>query len=205
MAVDSMAHQARLLNKKRVWVYFFACCFLLLQCRQKEQHASLLLPDVNTATVDLQTRQGITYINNQPANARVYQLYTNGDTAFTGVYRSGKADGTFIYWYDNKQLKERRTFDAGKLEGTAEGWWPDGKQKFIYHFANDAFEGNVKEWSASGSIYRDMNYQKGQEEGSEKMWYGNGKLRSNYIIHDGHRVGLLGTKNCVNVSDSIFK
>jgi antitoxin component YwqK of YwqJK toxin-antitoxin module len=50
-----------------------------------------------------------------------------------------------------------------------------------------------------------LNYQKGHEEGEQKWWYDNGKIKANYIIKDGRRYGLLGTKNCINVSDSIFK
>ena len=49
-----------------------------------------------------------------------------------------------------------------------------------------------------------MNYVKGHEEGSQKMYYDNGKIRSNYTIIAGRRYGLLGTKNCVNVADSVF-
>ena len=37
-----------------------------------------------------------------------------------------------------------------------------------------------------------------------KYFYNNGKVRSNYLVINGKRYGLLGTKNCVNVKDSIF-
>jgi antitoxin component YwqK of YwqJK toxin-antitoxin module len=47
-------------------------------------------------------------------------------------------------------------------------------------------------------------FKDGQEEGSQKLWYDNGKIRANYVIIKGKRYGLLGTKNCKNVSDSIF-
>lgn len=52
---------------------------------------------------------------------------------------------------------------------------------------------------------KEMNYKKGFEEGSQKMFYDNGKVKVNYIMINGRRYGLLGTKNCVNVSDSVFK
>jgi hypothetical protein len=38
----------------------------------------------------------------------------------------------------------------------------------------------------------------------QTWWYDNGKVKSNYRIIEGRRFGLLGTKNCINVSDSIF-
>jgi antitoxin component YwqK of YwqJK toxin-antitoxin module len=54
-------------------------------------------------------------------------------------------------------------------------------------------------------LVKQMNYLKGHEEGPQKWWYDNGKIKANYIIQDGRRFGLLGTKNCINVTDSIFK
>jgi antitoxin component YwqK of YwqJK toxin-antitoxin module len=50
-----------------------------------------------------------------------------------------------------------------------------------------------------------MNYKKGHEDGQQQWWYDNGKIKANYIIKNGRRYGLRGTKKCINVSDSIFK
>jgi antitoxin component YwqK of YwqJK toxin-antitoxin module len=50
-----------------------------------------------------------------------------------------------------------------------------------------------------------MHYKKGYEEGLQQFYYDNGKVKANYFMKAGRRYGLLGTKNCVNVSDSIFK
>ena len=47
-----------------------------------------------------------------------------------------------------------------------------------------------------------MNYYNGKEQGSQKVWYNNGKIKSNYVVKDGRRYGLLGTKNCTNVKDT---
>jgi antitoxin component YwqK of YwqJK toxin-antitoxin module len=55
-----------------------------------------------------------------------------------------------------------------------------------------------------GKLIHLANYKNGQEEGTQKLWYDNGKIRANYVIKNGKRYGLLGTKNCINVSDSIF-
>lgn len=62
----------------------------------------------------------------------------------------------------------------------------------------------MKEWSFDGKLSHLGNFENGQEEGSQKMWYDTGKIRANYVIKNGKRYGLLGTKNCKNVSDSIF-
>ena len=74
----------------------------------------------------------------------------------------------------------------------------------VYVFVNDEYEGTCREWSSDGLLVKEMNYLKGHEEGSQRWWYDNGKIKANYIIKQGRRYGLLGTKNCMNVSDSIF-
>ena len=74
-----------------------------------------------------------------------------------------------------------------------------------YLFSNDEYEGTCREWNEAGRLVKEMNYKAGYEAGSQRSWYDNGRIRANYVIEDGRRYGLLGTKNCVNVSDSIFK
>ncbi|MCX6338150.1 MAG: toxin-antitoxin system YwqK family antitoxin, partial [Bacteroidetes bacterium] len=66
------------------------------------------------------------------------------------------------------------------------------------------YEGELSEWTFDGKLIHLAHYIDGQEEGSQKLWYDNGKIRANYVIIKGKRYGLLGTKNCKNVSDSIF-
>jgi len=73
-----------------------------------------------------------------------------------------------------------------------------------YQFEDDEYEGTCREWNESGRLITEMNYHRGYESGSQKVWYDNGKIKSNYVMESGRRYGLLGTKNCVNVSDSIF-
>ena len=48
-----------------------------------------------------------------------------------------------------------------------------------------------------------MNYIKGKEVGRQQLWYDDGGVRSNYVMLNNRRYGLLGTKNCVNISDEI--
>jgi antitoxin component YwqK of YwqJK toxin-antitoxin module len=48
-----------------------------------------------------------------------------------------------------------------------------------------------------------MNYEAGIEVGQQRQWYDDGSVRSNYVMKNGRRFGLLGTKNCINVKDSL--
>lgn len=107
-------------------------------------------------------------------------------------------------YYPNQQLMEYREYRNGMKNGIQISYWDNGNKRFEYIAKNDAYEGELREWDYNGKLFHLGHYMNGQEEGVQKLWYENGKIRSNYVIHDGRRFGLLGTKNCKNVSDSIF-
>lgn len=107
-------------------------------------------------------------------------------------------------YYPNKQLMEYREFRNEMKNGRQVAYWDNGKKRFEFVAINDAYEGELKEWDYNGKLFHLAHYINGQEEGVQKLWYENGKIRANYIVLNGRRFGLLGTKNCRNVSDSIF-
>jgi antitoxin component YwqK of YwqJK toxin-antitoxin module len=100
---------------------------------------------------------------------------------------------------------EIRHFENGQKVGAYYAWWPNGTLKLAYHFANGEYNGRCSEWNDQKMLVKEMHYKDGYESGSQKEFYNDGKIKANYIMTDGRRYGLLGTKNCVNVSDSIFK
>ena len=145
------------------------------------------------------------YFNQAKFTGFLYELYPNNqDTLSIEEYKEGLLSGDSKKWYDNKRLMEVRYFVKGKKHGKQIAFWENGKKKFQFMAKNDAYEGAMTEWTADGRLYHIGNYVNGQEEGTQKMWYDNGKIRANYVIKNGKRYGLLGTKNCRNVSDSIF-
>ena len=99
---------------------------------------------------------------------------------------------------------EQRNYLNGRKNGKQIAYWENGNKKFEFIAKDDAYEGEMKEWNIEGKLIHLANFKNGQENGTQKMWYDNGKIRANYVIIDGKRYGLLGTKNCRNVSDSIF-
>jgi len=149
---------------------------------------------------------GILYRSNQLFTGTVFSFYEGTkDTAEVSGFIKGKENGEWKKFYPDHSLKEKREFDNGKKTGQLIAFWENGNKKLVYSFKNNEYEGTCCEWSKEGVLIKEMNYKKGYEDGSQKMFYDNGKVRSNYIMINGRRFGLLGTKNCVNVSDSIFK
>ncbi|MEI6264615.1 MAG: toxin-antitoxin system YwqK family antitoxin [Sphingobacteriia bacterium] len=211
MAAVIMEHQAQLLNR---WLVGFCLLFFACNPSNKEQdkavrsekpaYRTILL--VNQSDSSIRNQNGILYQKNQLFTGRIYGLYpSSADTAAIQEFENGLENGEWKKWYPGHQIKEIRFFENGKKIGLYTIYWENGKKQLEYHFVNDEYEGLCREWNEAGNITREMNYVKGHEEGSQKWWYDNGKIKANYVIINGRRFGLLGTKNCVNVSDSIFK
>lgn len=146
------------------------------------------------------------YVKGSKFSGFLYQYHSKTiDTFSIQGYYKGLKEGVSKKWYRNHKLMELRCFSEGKKNGLQVAYWNNGNKRFEYVAKNDAYKDEMKEWDEKGMLIHLAHYNKnGQEEGAQKLWYSNGKIRANYVIIDGKRFGLLGTKNCVNVSDSIF-
>jgi antitoxin component YwqK of YwqJK toxin-antitoxin module len=197
MATDTMELLVRGLNN-----IFFAGIFLTcFGCKEALVEPSKFY---DAGKTDIVTKGGITRVNTTPVTGVVFSLNEKNDTVFVISYLNGKENGPSRYYHPNGKLKAVRYARNGWKEGAHMGWYEDGQKQFEYHFKNDMFEGNQKEWLPSGSLYSDLNYEEGMESGSQRVWYPNGKIKTNYVIKNNRRYGLLGTKNCVNTTDSVF-
>jgi len=111
-------------------------------------------------------------------------------------YVDGRMHGTSIGHYPDGRLAFERPYDMGQKAGIHRGWYADGTLKFEYAFEQGVFHGAGKEWFEDGSPYRAFTYVQGKEEGVQKMWYEDGSLRANYVVKNGRRYGLMGSKPC---------
>ncbi len=145
------------------------------------------------------------FVSGKQYSGFLFQLYPNQKDTFSleSLYH-GVLHGVQKKWYPNKKLLEERAYTFNKKNGKQIAFWDNGNKKFEFTAVKDTYEGEMKEWSENGNLFHLAHYLNGQEEGVQKMWYDNGKIRANYVVIKGKRYGLLGTKNCKNVSDSIF-
>lgn len=196
-----MAHQARFRDN-----LLYISCILLASCVGKQHAVEPTQLFVLGDNPTIRFNNGVVYKDNQPFTGILYNYYIDTkDTADVTPYLSGREHGEKRKYYPNKQLWEKRYFHQGNKVGEMRTYWSNGKPQIQYFFANGEYEGTCKEWTSAGMLSRLMHYKKGYEDGEQKWWYDNGKIRANYVIIEGRRYGLLGTKNCINVSDSIFK
>lgn len=178
-------------------MFFFSC-----QSDEKEVEIPQILVVKSSEKVNVQ--DGQVYVNQKLFSGYLISFYFNtSDTLSKEGFLNGKQHGTSKRWYPKGILSEVREYRNGAKNGRQVAFWENGNTQFDFLSINDAYEGEYKEWNNEGKLIHLAHYSNGQEEGVQKLWYDNGKIRANYIIKNGKRYGLLGTKNCINVSDSI--
>lgn len=177
--------------------------FLLISCESPEEKK---LNYYNLNAIYLENNNGSVFHNGKLFSGVVYSLYPDTkDTAEIMGFKNGKEHGEWKQFFPSGKLSSQRFFDKGIKIKTLKEWWDNGNIKISGSFFKGENNGEYKEWNRNGGLVREMHYKLGYEEGSQKQFYDNGKIRSNYVVSHGKRYGLLGTKNCVNVTDSIFK
>jgi hypothetical protein len=199
-----MVPQVRFLSKMK-WIVCLIPAFLCIACLTDTIEGTAKIPGryLDFSANNFESRGDTLVLKGVKFSGYVYHLYDSKDTAFLFSYLDGLSEGVQKKWYENKVLMEVRSYHRGKKNGRQITYWDSGRPKFTFMAVNDANEGEMKEWDDKGNLSHLGHYKNGQEEGEQKMWYSNGKIRSNYIIRNGRRYGLLGTKNCINVTDSL--
>lgn len=140
----------------------------------------------------------------QPKGIPQYAFYPGtNDTLSVSSFYNGLEHGEFKRFHENGALMELRYYEHGVKTGVMKTFWDNGQLQRMYFFKQGEYDGTCREWNPTGMLVREMNYAMGYESGSQKQWYDDGSIRSNYIIRNDRRYGLLGTKNCVNASDSV--
>lgn len=210
MGMDSMVRLGRYLSSFFIGIVF-------LQCSSKEENGISLFLNNSTIVSDEKwlsfsadnaqisfENTGVFY-QGKPFSGTLFRLDPQTqDTLKFESYLKGNRHGKWIQYFPGHVLKEIRTFDQGKKTGVFVQYFPTGKKQQEYHFQNDEYQGLAREWNERGILIREMHYDAGHEEGSQKLFYDNGRVRANYVMKNGRRFGLLGTKNCVNVSSRLL-
>jgi antitoxin component YwqK of YwqJK toxin-antitoxin module len=180
---------------------YFIIVLLTVSCKEEKSEEHFILKSSTAISIV----NDVVFFKKEKFSGTLLELDQNKkDTALSEKYKNGLLNGISKKWYPNKQLMESRAFKNGHKDGRQIAYWANGNKRFEFVARNDAYEGEMKEWSINGRLFHLAHFINGQEEGTQKMWYENGKIRANYAIIKGKRYGLLGTKNCKNVSDSIF-
>lgn len=182
--------------------FFCLIIFIAFACINNKKQVTEVY--VQTTSDSLKIINDIAFVNSKKYAGFLFSLHTTGDTSTIAYYENGLLEGSSKKWYVTKQLMEERCYQKGQKHGKQIAYWENGNKRFEFTAEHDINQGEMREWDFNGNLFHLANFVNGQEEGAQKMWYSNGKIRANYVVLKGKRYGLLGTKNCKNVSDSIF-
>ena len=206
MAMVSMERLVRYLSSFFIAIIFFQCSSnedngAFLSSKNSPDISNEKMRSISADNAQISFENTGVFYEGKPFSGKLFRLnpQTN-DTLKIESYLKGNRHGKWIQYFPGHVLKEFRTFDQGKKTGAFVQYFPTGKKQQVYHFQNDEYQGVASEWNESGVLIREMHYAAGHEEGSQKLFYDNGQVRANYVMKNGRRFGLLGTKNCVNVS-----
>jgi len=181
-------------------VRIFWLIIVFISCDKFSEYGAINFSD---GDLDLSSRH-VKY-NGSLFTGFVYKLYSNQkDTLSISFYKKGLKEGVWKKFYQNGTILEVRKYKKDKKKGSYKGYYLNGSKAFELVFKNGEYHGTNREWSENGTLIRESNYIDGYEKGFQKVWSHDGKIKSNYIIKDNRRYGLLGTKNCINVSEDIF-
>lgn len=190
-----MAQRARQINN-----FLLLFSFFLLSCDEK-----LKLQVVLEGSPALSYQNGYLIFNGNPYTGEVLQNHLNGKIRSQKYFLEGKENGVWREYFADGKLRLQREYKAGKKIGILKEWWGESILKREYSFAEDEYEGLCREWNEEGRLVKEMHYEKGYEVGLQRVWFDSGEIKSNYLMKNGRRFGLLGTKNCTNVSKDLFK
>lgn len=153
--------------------------------------------EVEFGSPTLERAAGGLLLNGQPFDGVLIERHDDGAVKERTGYRDGLRHGVVRAWHANGLPRFERTYVRGREHGTHLGWYADGSIHFEYSFVDGVHEGVQHEWFPSGRLLREFNYVEGHEDGRQVMWNRDGTIRANYVIRDGRRYGLIGSKGCV--------
>ncbi len=142
---------------------------------------------------------GIMLHDGAPFTGTTRAFFADGQPMTETRWKDGKKEGLHRSWYANGQLREERYYASNRKDGEHKGWYEDGSPRFVFHFVSGVYHGRCEEFYLDGSLYTQFNYEMGRESGSQKMWEPDGSIRANYVVKDGARYGIIGSKRCVTV------
>ena len=184
----------------------YLCLIFLFSCSEQQQGSDLNF--ISSAqpvkiTQDMVIKNDTLFFKGLRFSGKMFDLYPSNDTSFTSFYINGLKHGLSKKWFENAELQEIRTYSNGRKQGHQISYWENGHKRFEFHAENDMYQGELREWSAQGNLIHLAHFKDGQEEGVQQLFYDNGIIRANYVIIKGRRYGLLGTKNCKNVTNNL--
>ena len=184
-----------------------------------------------------QIRSGILYKPNKQkpfSGENICAYSSNGQYYSQGMYKDGRMDGKWTFWYENGEKKEERNYKGdreigrggsvitrysndqkhteinykdNKQHGKTWTWFENGQKKSIESYKDGEFNGTNTVWYENGQIHEKAKYKVGELVGVYSKWYENGQLEVKANLKEDKLNGKLMyfDQNGRLIQDLIFK
>lgn len=151
----------------------------------------------------------------KPQLIRVENLYYHSEELFSGKASlisddkmelgnveidNGKLNGLVLEWFPDGAKKTRKVFKEGFEDGIQKGWHTTGFISYEYEAEQGKILNVYKEYFPNGNMQIEKKYEDGVEV-ANKILNLNGKVIANYVLKNGRYYGLMGSGNCVTVTN----
>ena len=141
-------------------------------------------------------REGLLYENGLLFSG-VIEFNDSKQEQVISTYKNGFKHGKEMVFLENGQQIGLFFYKNGQCFGIQKEWWPNGTKRKVYRCDKQAQKHDLYEtWYQNGEQEYALMYHHGYPEGDQQSWYDNGFVRFNYIMKNGRRYGVIGTKTC---------
>ena len=106
-------------------------------------------------------------------------------------------------FHANGRLAAERFYANEVKVGRHRAFWEDGTLRFEATFVSGDYDGVVRTFYTDGRPFEIRHYVRGEEDGPQQIFEPDGRFRTNYVVRDGRRYGVVGSRPCATVRGGV--
>ncbi|MEK6781952.1 MAG: toxin-antitoxin system YwqK family antitoxin [Bacteroidota bacterium] len=111
--------------------------------------------------------------------------FASGRPKTSGAFVNGKAEGTWIWWYENGKKMTEGNFVDGKRIGAWQTWYAEGSKKSESNYLYDKLNGTYTQWYKNGKVKQSGNYIQDKRDGVQQYYDTVGLLLEEKLFVNG--------------------
>ena len=111
--------------------------------------------------------------------------FASGKPKTTETYVNGRAEGTWIWWFENGKKMTEGNFGAGRRNGIWQTWYENGSKKSESMYIDDKLNGQYIEWHKNGKIKHSGSFKDDKREGLHQFYDTSGLLLGKRFFVNG--------------------
>ena len=122
-----------------------------------------------------------------------FEYYDNDQIKSKRTYNQGWINRKFSLWYENGQIEQEGSYKNNKQDGKWTFWYENGQKSSEKNFKDGVYVGKWTWWYENGQIEVEGNYWGGEANGKMTKWYENGLKKEDRNYKGGKLDGKVTT------------